>query len=536
MITPEFTPGNFIEERVFSPDPKPEAIIYGDTVTMLKGVVSQEILEDDFCANDLTASMSDAVESQMETLAIPGIRTEKAWGRTHVLHIAYGMEPPEKPYNYDNPDKAWRGPLLAPLSEEFGQDLLAQVEDLDMDFSPLQEMHSVFKSTELLSLFRGLNALPLEGCDSALMATDQVFNQVKGMLFSPDYTLPLDDPGSIYLLCFLPYRTRQVVKEAMIANQMVQQMYHLLGDDISEDEETTMNAVKDAFTAEALTGQTWYQLSNRTGVSEEVAKEMALLSAQQIDAFAVIQKMTDEGRAGRVGASYRMSAEYLQNAVELRLDYDDYTVFANTDIGHGFKSFTDYQFLGLMGVGGYGNREFAAPKKNGQSAVILEDDDQQRIRWKELINTRTQFQSSDADLYTAPESVLDRQDDPTTGLFLLDIQNGADEFAGVRIGEALLRYKLSEWKASGYSSDFPEVTIRIWSTSPEHVRMADEHFKKLIGEHNSSDSLDYAIEDASKISFSFAVGGSRSNGASPITLDIRDKLWNVYDLSARTDE
>lgn len=498
-----------ITEYYYSPH-KAEAMICKEALSVMKGDLSRMLSEDTFDPALAPEMLRDSLAPKINDLVPEALREEREWGYTGSdLHAAFGLEYIQNK-SFGEPDSYWQGPVNAVIPEDFAEDLLNQVANLDLNFDLLAQLHDDFADTSILRLVQNVNSLVI---DTQPNATDQVYAWVKEALYSPDYTLPVGKEEALYLLCFLPFQTRRMVKGALIANQIVGLMNDELEDELTDTEVEMLSAFKLALATDSLIGQDWYQLAERSGVSEQTAKEMAILSADRITALANIQKVYRNGGGERVVEAYLNAKETLNAVINNTARESDVSILANTDIGHAFEGFRDHEISGYIGDGDLVKRELVEIHKNGLSAVIFEDDPEQSARWSSLVNDHTVYTSSDAEVFATMHDIDERIDNLSVGMFLIDIQNGSDETAGIRLAEEILRRRIRLY----HDPDHKNTNIIVWSTSPEHVKLANNYFKDLLKSDDETRMVG--------ISTSFLGSGS-SGGGNRIKFDVRHKLWN----------
>src|SRR5262249_18527210 len=138
------------------------------------------------------------------------------------------------------------------------------------------------------------------------------------------------------------------------------------------------------------------------------------------------------------------------------------------DIGHCFSGFGFDHDLGDCLEG----ESQVAAEKSGRLAVVLEDDPVQMRAWCKAIETFSKFTLEPGAALSSPKDILALPYDPKIGLYLLDIQNGEDERAGIDVARELIariHSAQAQWTGDGKP---PHMEILVWSSSASSVRAA----------------------------------------------------------------
>jgi hypothetical protein len=113
-------------------------------------------------------------------------------------------------------------------------------------------------------------------------------------------------------------------------------------------------------------------------------------------------------------------------------------------------------------------------------------------------------------------------DNPEVTMFLLDIQNGQDKTAGIRLAESLLRQRLDSFDSHADDENSPKTKIIVWSTSDTSARQATDQLgdflKQLPGEQLE---LIHAESHFGRILRGYRI-------RSPIELEVRLKVLDRY--------
>ena len=400
------------------------------------------------------------------------------------------------------------------LSGAVVQDLEDQATNLRTDFSSLERSARAWEGTQIMDLVRTVGQAQAQTADSA--SVDQAYRALEAATDHPeDYTLPLNEPESLFLICFMR-EGRSLTRRFVVGNFIAAKVAEELGPDMTEASTAMLAALRQYYRADALGEHTWGNLIRTRGMGEESAKKVALLSIEEMKALAALQQLALSGEGNAFIGAYQNTVhglkELMEDTTKLRL-----YPWQSIDIGHGFENFQDHAVSEALFLGDrHMERAFHSPEKNGQRAVILEDDPRQMTAWQTVLDKHSAFTVEPEDCFVSPDGLIELADDPSVGVFLLDIQNGEDQTAGIRLGEEILRRRLqfaNNWP--GGAEKAPKATIVIWSTSPESVALASAKLKPLLESYRPGISFDVP-------------GSGSSCHANPIRVIVRQKSWQWY--------
>lgn len=458
-ILEELEPGNFVNQS-FSVASTPEQALYGQYRGAFRREIGSLLVEPDFSAAEVPTRLEAILDEVTPGIIAATHKSEGVW-----THPSY------------QPLRQFLGTLAVSETElddlrpnpDFVEGLRIELRDLPHDFSELEVYHRIFSTTKYLALAKEIATLAKEQPASW---ADQAYAQVSEAVDNPkDYSLPVEKNEALYLIPFLSGYERQLSRRLIVNNIIFDSLLSKLGPEITEDESTILTALRTALNANVLTGQQWTQLA----VSEDTQKKIALKTTENLDALGTIQQLIQARRGLRVAETWEQVADELDEKIKETCNSSPINYWESEDIGHCFQGFRAYDLLAAFQKGMYEKwGPEMNPTKDGSKAVILEDDEEQMRAWKSTIERHTP-QAVDSDLcFYTPEHVLEAADDTNVRLFLLDIQNGTDTTAGIKLGEAILDKRL---KALEEEPDLPLTKIVVWTASKQLCSLANDYFK-----------------------------------------------------------
>lgn len=398
--------------------------------------------------------------------------------------------------------------------EAFMESLHNEVDDYRGAIETLKQLHDAWPS----EVFGYLSELDAVAEDQSTEMGDRAFEIVRRMSENPEHlTLDPNHPEGLLLIPHLPWNVRRLTRRLLVGSHITARIDQVLGGSKTPEEEGMLSALQRYYTLDNLHGQHWEE---GLVLSEDSQVQVAYYSAEQMATLLRLQKAADDESGQRFKQVWWQEAKNLKAIVEAVDNESDVSQWQLTDIGHAFEGFTTFDLMRAFRQGMYSSeaRRHAdfQPEKSGLRAVILEDDAAQRMIWKETVENSTSFTTEDALTFASPEGIEKVIDDPTVGLFLLDIQNGEDMTAGIRIGEEVLRRRQQLLSQEDAQGDRPKTKIIIWSASADAVEQANAHFKQL-------------MEDEPMPGVSYSIGGLM-NGSSgdSIEIEVRPKTFHTY--------
>ncbi len=396
--------------------------------------------------------------------------------------------------------------------QQFLDDIHLQVDDSREGIEALKYLHDLWPA----KTFEYLSAIEAAVGSDDPATGDQLLEIVTRMAEDSEaLTLDPEHSEGLLLIAHLPWETRQLTRRLLVGNHLIAKLDLALGRDKTPEEDKLLSALHTHFIADNLHGQHWE--FKKFELSEASQVEIARFSAENISTLGMIQQEAGKDSGQRFIATWDSVTEDLSQLVESADLSSPVVHWQSIDIGHAFKGFRGVDLYKAFRLGHYSKNSLMSmsaefcPEKSGLKAVILEDDPAQLKQWRETIQSHTSFTSEDELAFTSPRGIDAVIDDPEIGLFLLDIQNGSDLTAGVRIGEQILRQRLELNKTS---TEPIKTKIIVWSASGQAVNEATEYFKQLV------ERLDHQVN--------YQLGGSGRSGSSPIMIEVRRKTWHAY--------
>jgi hypothetical protein len=404
----------------------------------------------------------------------------------------------------------------------FIEHLYENIDDLPHDhFKRLEEYREALDKTHIIELMSRVEVLVGQSKNPEWL--NQSYELVKEASQHPEqYTPPLDSPNSVMLLCFVNYYTRQLTRRLVTNNLVMTSLTEKLGEITDEDSLTMLQALKMHFDASALSGQQWTDLVglNSGYYNEQNIEEMATQQENELHALAAMERVSQTPGGQKVIEVWQEVAERLSEEIDKEYEISRITFWQNTDIGHTFQRFNDFQVMDAVRE----NRmyRFNRPPKTNGAVAIFEDDNRQMTRWKRIMDEHSSYAVTDEYCSDNMMDIDSLGDNPEVTMFLLDIQNGQDKTAGIRLAESLLRQRLDSFDSHADDENSPKTKIIVWSTSDTSARQATDQLgdflKQLPGEQLE---LIHAESHFGRILRGYRI-------RSPIELEVRLKVLDRY--------
>lgn len=486
----------------------PENAIYNTYSSQFRQEIGGMLLEPDFQADAVTTRL----EASLDTVT-PGII------ETTYRHEDVWRYPEYQPLRQHLGKLAVHESELAEMqpSNDFVEDLRAQIKNLPYDFSQLEDYHQQMSQTGYLSLAKEVREL---ADDAGKGWADTAYSKVEDAVKIPDkYSLPLGDAEALYLVCFLSGRERPLTRRVIVNNFIYDSVAEQVGPDLNDDEQTVLTELRKVLNAEALVGQQW---TDRP-ITESTQKKISMHGLGMLESLGAVQKLIQSDKGTKVADAWWEVSQTLTDRLDNAVKDSPIRSWQSEDIGHCFNGFISYDLMAAFQKGMYESRgPEINPKKDGSKAVILEDDPEQMDAWVGAV-TRHTPQTIDGELcFTSPEGVLEAAEDMNSRLFLIDIQNGTDNTAGIRIGEDILNKRLQHVD----NLDVKEIKkleltkIVVWTASQELYAIASDYFKPKLQE----------LSRAGKPLAYYVIGTGSSGGSPPIRFEVALKGFDVGDL------
>lgn len=505
----ELEPASFDRKGVM-PDTAAEAV-YSSFAQEFRLRIADSLLEPDFDPSSVVPQLHEVVEEHKGKVVAATIRHESNYtsDRFKPLHRYLGALSAQPETGND-----------IAVSDEFVDDLHSQLDGLDQDFSLLGEWHKKLSNTEIRRLTADINTLCQTTNPGIGDWLRDAYSLVSYATKNPnEFTIQPEDLDALYLVTFMPHPARALVRRMIIGNVMMDQIQRELGE-TTEEEAAALQALQQFYIADAMSGQQWDDLIKRYPDEnlEDLSVAMAKFSADQLSALGKLQKLILSGNATRVGEAWQTVREKLQEKIEAVHKESGLSFWQLQDIGHCFSGFGDWDLQRAFDTTGQTDRlfEFGEEHKTGLKAFVLEDDLEQQARCVQVIESHTSYATSEELTFTRIEEVKESFEDPEIGLFVIDIQNGEDKTAGIRLAKQVLDMVMERSSEEDAPSEMPRIKIILWSASVQAVMEANNFFKELIESHPRKRSISHSLFE----------GGGSSWGGAPINIDIRLKRWS----------
>ena len=428
---------------------------------------------------------------------------------THAPYVlTSALETEAVQYVFDEDSLADKRPLTARLggaavASNVAADLQPRPEFLDglkqsiindpVDFAGLQEIHDGIppKVLELAGHIRDFDKTNPKWIDEAYQLLEAFMDDPEAGVFAPE------NNEALYGLCFFPYAARALTRRAIVGQTVMARMHSEICDP-DPDESAMLALLEQFYKGSALSGQQW---TTHGSPSEQTMQRISRESTSGFIAANGIRDLLAANKATRVVETWRRltddrgddSLNAGVDAADLRAYKDGYSKWALSDVGHCFEGFRPL------------NLSLSYPKerlphheqrieKDGTIAVIFEDDPEQMELWKGMVGDHSKYVTSSAYCHDNIAGVMAQATNKDVELFVLDIQNGDDDTAGIRIGDELIRIRL------GMHNDHPELrtTIVVWSNSLSSVAQAISHFEPILESIPSDLPVSYMLEGSGR--------------------------------------
>jgi hypothetical protein len=509
-------------------DPTAEEAIGGTAMNWIGRTAVSLMVTGDFNPDTIKGDLGDLMQQHVDKLAKAALDAERhRIPEDQVVHHAFGLKP-NREYFYDRESDSEEeatqpvGPIKLP--EEFASAIVEATGELDVDFKAVNKIYRGFESTKIMGLVRDIHTF-ITDPDQANphLSPDEIFQKVRDSIFDDEYTV--EDHEDLYMLCLIPPRCRQLLKHAVISTHVAQHMEKALGEELDDNERLMLDSLLGIFKAEALTGQYWNEFAEEFGISEDTTMEMMALKAESFDHLANINALLDSGKGERVMAAYQDAKKEFSGSVAVASKIKNISAISSEDTGHTFEGFDSWTISCVLRDRARelaDGKEPTEPTKSVQHAVIFEDDPRQVDLWAGVINEHFHHTVSNEDVHELPEAVVERAEDPSASLFLLDVQVNNNQTAGIELAQRVVKIRMNMLERADDPDDIPETKIIVWSSSTESLSLARERLKNQLANARvrvSKKGIDSS--DSSTI-----IGGAR------ITVEVRPKQQGLtrYDL------
>ncbi|TAH32165.1 hypothetical protein EYC59_06285 [Candidatus Saccharibacteria bacterium] len=476
-----------------------EEALYESYMWQLTKVVSNALIGESFDPAAIPAALHAAVDEHTPRVVGQALEAEAEWrskesnSLTQVLgglgllgERADSLQPPQ--YFVDN--------------------LHEQIRALPYDFSELLRHREVYETTQCMQFIQAIRKLADSGRpgwqDEAFTALAEAVDHFD------DYALPTDKLDALYMLVYMPGYPRQLSRRLIVNATYMRCLKDTLGPDLSEDEATMLEAIQGYYKSKSLGREMW-DASLGTPLSESSQVRLAAIELDDMERLATIQRLFQAGRGARVTNAWEHIRDILDTTVNQANRRSALRSWQMTDVGHGFRSFRDHGMTIAMDA--TRPEKLSSPVKTGEHAIIFEDDPAQMRRYHQFVEENTRMINPEELCFTIPEHVLAAAADPNVKLFLLDMQNGDDNFAGVELARQIVELRVGIDTADRKGKN-QKTQVVVWTASAELADAASKHLEPFLRQQ----PVDYSI-----------TGGGRTGGGK-LAVSVRLKGWSPFDL------
>ncbi len=478
----------------------PQDTLREEFIRQIARKLSRLVLEENFTGDAAAQRIVSDARAEMETVCTELIKSEK---ETRLKHHKFDKTPLldhlEKTVGAEKKVEEMRVGVSEDFYKKFATVFRSEKDTLEFLEETMQ--HPRMRE-HIMPLLRKVDTFNKDGWYFTENGGQQLYDIVKPLVHDERYVFPHEETELLYFLTYLPDAVRHPVQNLL--------MHHSYLDFAKREDSSAEKTGAGAAMRQGLItllqegifyNGHWQRISNYGGSSEKMNEELAQATVKFEQAK---KRMMDIATAypesKAVLKSFLEYAEQTYENIALIHKKRGSSSLQQSDIGHFFKTSI---FRDVHGVLDPESNAYRYRQKNGSKAVILEDDQRQMSDWKNLVQEHSPYSlpEDDSGAFTVPSGkILEMADDPETRLFLLDIQNGKDDMAGIRVAEALLRRmveKCVQCNVKSMSSGEKyrlQRTVILWTMSPELLRVAQEHFapllqqkdfKQYVDEHNT---------------------------------------------------
>lgn len=348
-----------------------------------------------------------------------------------------------------------------------------------LDLSTLEEIHSrSLVHTLVPELLQSLIRMK-DQCEQ--FPFREMFKLMKENIGNSKLGFPTTTSGDLYILTLMPAWLRYVAQDLIATETLIHKMRTMCSANESEISER-IDRIAEYLRGMTLCGERWSLLA-KNSKCEELQEEIVALRMRGLHQLkGIADLLSTEGELGPMKKAivlYNQSQKVLMDEVTACYRKSTCKGWENTDIGHAFRHFSDFQFD--MAIENPYSKTIG--EKDGSFAVILEDTDQQLTDWAHLItrcSPRTLLPDGRS-LCTSPEQLDEQIENPKVDLFLLDIQNPQNPIAGIETAERILRAR-ALWTDRSDITAQSRTKIVVWSYSIEALAQAERHLDRVVDE------------------------------------------------------
>lgn len=482
----------------------------------LKAVLAKELTKPDFS----TAQIIPAFQGACDSLA--GVAVQQAVQAEYYNNFSWSADKQLGPLAATlELDLSDFGPPEVPddvtVSPTFVSSFRDRLRNLPDDFSYLDYAHGVLKKdTPYIDLIRAVqaaydNRTPTDGGTWRNVAYDLVEGAVQDF---DSYSLSASALRALQLVTFLQV-PRPLTRRILTGATFYGTLKHNIG--LSKTNSAALGALKEYFITDAMEGQHWFDQHYTRGLDSQHFAKITAYNERSWDALGVLQTTRTSNGNTYFMDQYEQTKALLRKAVDCDngRDVSSIDYWRSQDIGHCFKNFNDWYLDSAISDSGVAKRD-VCPPKNGTKAVIFEDDVEQMQIFQRLVTNHSPQVVTPENCFKSEAGLLESALDPNNTLFVIDIENGDDKDAGIRLAQQILWSRMAIEDRMG--NDAPKTEIVLWSMSMEAIDRAVEYYQRKTGTGRRY------IES---LGIEYSVGGTGSSGSGRrIKFEVKAKKWD----------
>jgi hypothetical protein len=462
------------------PIDSPEKSLMSGYAEVFRRKLTRLLSERKFRGDDVVPAMTTSVRTEAQAAlhqSIFGAYGESHWRGedvdTPLLRLITGKNGLEETESLNLSDVEISDQYLGAVEEGVGS--------YNDDFDVLEKIHKrTLKKTGVPQLLSEV----LEASDHFKeKGADEIYHLIRSHIGDARFSLPQKQASDLYFITHLPTLVRFPTQDLLICQTQANCVESLKKKFKGEKEGEFIDALARYYRLNIFFNSHWDKMFDWYGVSQEVIDELSREQSERMVTLAKLQELLPLERNKDIAAAHFKNWGELDEQVQQLDEKSGSKRWMTTDIGHCFKGFGDQDLYIVLT-----NRDIAhEPTKNGRLAVILEDDNHQANTWSNVIQKHSPYTLPDGNdgRCETPTEIERFLDDDSVGYFLLDIQNGEDLMAGIRVAEDILRRKVLKYVAIPEDKRRErggELKIVVWSNSRQSVQTAKQTLEALVEE------------------------------------------------------
>ncbi len=346
--------------------------------------------------------------------------------------------------------------------------------DSERTLRELEKIHHnpVFRAT-VLPLMRRVDDILRQGGEGTV---DSLIETIEPLIGNRDYTIENADQWLLFCFPYLPNDLRRVVAGLFEANLDIAFLSNAASEESAIPREFLENLITHLRLSVFLNRSYRGDLNKPPyGGSESAVNKIAKILAEDRVVLAKVEDLAQrDERSGFLLDGYQ---KHMVSRRELMFERNQFLgteLLMFTDIGHCFPAGTQELHDCLLGaIGGiptYNKRE-----KDGRLAVVFEDDPIHMERVCDLIENYSSLSvHPQGGRCRKPEEVAPFADDERVALFVLDVANDEDRYAGIAVAR-MLAERIRERGLKPNTGAAPRIVVQ--SSSSELVQTAKKELR-----------------------------------------------------------